>query len=280
MRNGFSLSKNVCKISGGMKLYTSADHVMGLVMRGTKLVYDGPEVVRVHERELFYIPAGRYYADELPDGEHPYEEVVVSFSPGQLSRTLALLSAHFGAVPDGHCKCPECSDSNAVVFPVWRAMSSYFASLAPYIRSGAPNSTIEQIKMAELIALVISNPDCCIQNRIFGGGDTESEDFEQVVRANIFTDASLEDLARMTNRSLTAFKKEFRRRFHESPHRWITRQRLAHARMLLISTSMPVADIGTECMLPNPSHFIKVFGGEFGITPAAYRKRHLEEEFV
>ena len=49
-----------------------------------------------------------------------------------------------------------------------------------------------------------------------------------------------------------------------------------HSRLLLISTSKSVSEIGHECAFPNTSHFIKLFKKEYSITPSAYRVRHLE----
>lgn len=59
-----------------------------------------------------------------------------------------------------------------------------------------------------------------------------------------------------------------------SPHQWLIRQRLIHARLLLISTDKAIAEIGTACAFPNTSHFIKLFRKQYGMTPETYRNRH------
>lgn len=97
------------------------------------------------------------------------------------------------------------------------------------------------------------------------------ESFEQVIYDHIFKPVSIEELASKTNRSLTSFKKEFRRHFDIPPHKWFVRQRLVHSRLLLISTSKSIAEIGNECTFPNTSHFIKLFKRAYRMTPAAYR---------
>ena len=48
-----------------------------------------------------------------------------------------------------------------------------------------------------------------------------------------------------------------------------------HSRLLLISTSKSISEIGNECTFPNTSHFIKLFKKEYQMTPATYRHRHL-----
>ncbi|MFR6556698.1 MAG: helix-turn-helix transcriptional regulator [Alistipes putredinis] len=69
-------------------------------------------------------------------------------------------------------------------------------------------------------------------------------------------------------------QKEFFRIYGTSPHQWLIRQRLIHARLLLISTDKAIAEIGTACAFPNTSHFIKLFRKQYGMTPATYRNRH------
>lgn len=48
-----------------------------------------------------------------------------------------------------------------------------------------------------------------------------------------------------------------------------------HSRLLLISTSKSISEIGNACTFPNTSHFIKLFKKEYQMTPAAYRNRHI-----
>jgi AraC-like DNA-binding protein len=105
--------------------------------------------------------------------------------------------------------------------------------------------------------------------------DVASGNFEQIVYNHMFKDVSIEQLSEICNRSLTSFKKEFRRHFEMPPHKWYIRQRLMHSRLLLISTTKSVSEIGHECAFPNTSHFIKLFKKEYSITPSAYRSLNL-----
>ena len=137
------------------------------------------------------------------------------------------------------------------------------------------DETAENIKMTELIYLIASHEDCCIKSKLLSNVDAAKENFEQTVYDHIFKDISIEELSKLTNRSLTSFKKEFRRHFQMPPHKWYIRQRLMHSRLLLISTSKSISEIGNECTFPNTSHFIKLFKKEYQMTPATYRHKHL-----
>lgn len=266
----------------GIQPHTLSRHAVGFVIRGQKLIYYGDTACQANPGDMFYFPAGHHYTENIPERDRPFEQIVVYFTSEQLSRCLTQLSVNFGLVISGHHICDNCQGRSHVVFPAWSAMRSYFSTLNHYIRDGvlSDNPAPENLKMMELIYMIVSNPECCIQNKILEHSDVLRESFEQIVHNNIFTDCSIEKLARLTNRSLTSFKKEFRRQFRESPHKWMIRQRLMHARLLLISTGKPIAELGAECNFPNTSHFIKLFKKEFSLTPSVYRHRHNERKTV
>ena len=136
------------------------------------------------------------------------------------------------------------------------------------------DAAAENIKLTELIYLIVSQDKACLKNKVLNNVDTARDNFEQIIYSHIFTDISIEKLAEKCNRSLTSFKKEFRRHFFMPPHRWFIKQRLMQSRLLLISTSKSISEIGIECTFPNTSHFIKLFKKQYGLTPAIYRNQH------
>lgn len=161
--------------------------------------------------------------------------------------------------------------------PAWGSIRNFFTNANNYLRDEDfhHDETAENIKMTELIYLIASHEDCCIKSKLLSNVDAAKENFEQIVYDHIFKDISIEELSQLTNRSLTSFKKEFRRHFQMPPHKWYIRQRLMHSRLLLISTSKSISEIGNECTFPNTSHFIKLFKKEYQMTPATYRARHI-----
>ncbi len=264
----------------GIQPQTLSRHAVGFVLNGQKLIYCGDTAYRAEAGDIFYLPAGNHYTENIPGRDVSFEQIVVYFTPEQLSRYLTQLSVNFGMVIEEHHICSNCQNREHSIFPAWNTIRSYFSALDQHIRDGVmvDNPTYEELKMMELVYMIVSNPECCLQSKILEYSDVMRESFEQIVYNNIFTDCSIEELARLTNRSLTSFKKEFWRQFHESPHRWLIRQRLMHARLLLISTGKPIAEIGTECSYLNTSHFIKLFKKEFSLTPSVYRNRYKERK--
>ena len=247
------------------------------MVRGRKYIYYGDIRHEIGQGHLFYLSAGCHYTEEVPENGEAFEQISVYCTPGQLSHVLNLLSVHYRFQPENsHC-CDSCSGTKHVVCPEWDAVRHFYTDIGQYLREDIfhRDKTVGLLKMTELIYLILTREDCCLKNRILETIDSDKDNFEQIIQRNVFNDLSIEELARLCNRSPTSFKKEFKRCFYEPPHKWFIRQRLMHARLLLVSTGKPVTEIGNECNFSNTSHFIKLFRKEYGMTPANYRSRHI-----
>lgn len=258
-------------------------HGIGYVVRGKKCIYYGDICHEVNQGDIFYLSIGVHYIEDFPEGAgKPYEQIMFFYSPDSLSNILSALNIGYHMNITGSHSCDNCRDRNYVICESWSIMKGFFSTVSHYIREGffSGNPGAEKLKGTELIYIVMSNPDCCIKSKILDSADVTGENFESTIQKNIFSKISIEDLAGLCNKSLTSFKKEFRAHFHESPHRWLIKQRLMHSRLLLISTNKSVSEIGNECNFPNTSHYIKLFKKEYGITPAAYRTKSKDRETV
>jgi AraC-like DNA-binding protein len=73
------------------------------------------------------------------------------------------------------------------------------------------------------------------------------------------------------SRSRSAFSARFRHLVGESPKRYITRTRLAHAATLLHKSDASLAEIAHVVGYGSEFSFAKAFKRTFGIAPGAYR---------
>lgn len=249
---------------------------IGYIMRGEKHVYYGDTHHTIARGEMFYMGVGTHYVEYIPEGGKPFEQVVVFYSPQLLHKILMHLNMNYQLNITNTHICDRCRRVNHISIETNVIMRSYFQHLLSYLYEDnfMRDETAENIKMTELIYLIASQEDSCLKSKVLRNVDAAHDNFEQIVYSHIFHDISIEELASKSNRSLTSFKKEFKRHFMMPPHRWFIRQRLMQSRLLLISTSKSVSEIGIECTFPNTSHFIKLFKKEYGTTPAMYRAQH------
>ncbi len=251
-------------------------YAIGYVVRGTKHIYYGDACHTVSKGEIFYMGVGNHYVEDIPEEGRPFEQVIVYYSPELLQRTLLYLNMNYSINISNSHSCDRCRRLNHVSTEASTTLRSFFTHAVSYLQDDnfMHDEAAENIKLTELMYLIVSQSDGCLKSKILSNMDASRDNFEQIIYSHIFCDISIEELSTLCNRSLTSFKKEFKRHFYMPPHRWFIRQRLMQSRLLLISTSKSISEIGIECTFPNTSHFIKLFKKEYGTTPAIYRHRH------
>ena len=263
--------------NSGIESLTLSRYALGYIHRGSMNIYDGDKCHRIAQGEIFYLGLGNHYVEHLPDRTRSFEQIVIFLSAEELRKMLIRLSYNYGIRIRSNHSCEACRTASHLSMRAWDSLQALFASTNEMLRNeefSEIGDVVKQIRIAEILISISSHEDCCLKSKLLGNIDSSKENFEQVVYNNIFNDISIETLAGMCNRSLTSFKKEFRRRFGTPPHRWIIAQRLQNAILLLTATEKSVSEVGYECAFTNTSHFIKLFKKRYGETPVSYRTSH------
>jgi AraC-like DNA-binding protein len=96
-------------------------------------------------------------------------------------------------------------------------------------------------------------------------------DLAYFMEQNFNRQLSLLDMAKLTGRSVSAFKKEFTERFNTTPVKWQINRRLEYAAYQLKNSNHPVSAIAYSSGFENISHFSKVYKQKFGAPPSSAR---------
>ena len=154
-------------------------------------------------------------------------------------------------------------------------LHAFFNSVVPYfLRTKDINKPLLELKFKELILNVVSNPKNEDITSFFEGmlHDSFEDSTRTIMEENFRYNLGIEEFARMCNRSLSAFKRDFEEHFMTTPGRWLLEKRLQEAEFLLKSTSKPISDIAFETGFENLSHFSKTFKNKYGNSPANFRQ--------
>jgi AraC family transcriptional regulator len=92
------------------------------------------------------------------------------------------------------------------------------------------------------------------------------------VEANLASDISLAELARLVGLSPNHFCTAFRISLGDPPHRHLARRRVARARELLADPRLSVTDVALAVGFGSSAHFATAFKAQVGSTPTAYRR--------
>jgi AraC-like DNA-binding protein len=152
------------------------------------------------------------------------------------------------------------------------SMSSYFA------RTTEPDKELLELKFRELILTLADDPMnaellsyfCSLLN------EPNSVSLQRTMNDNYCFNLTLNQYAKLCNRSLSGFKRDFQKIMHTTPGKWLLEKRLNHALQLLKNKEKNVNEIAFESGFENASHFTSAFKKRYQSTPTAIRKSILE----
>jgi AraC family transcriptional regulator len=98
---------------------------------------------------------------------------------------------------------------------------------------------------------------------------------KEILHSRLAARLTIADVARECNLTPSYFAKAFRRTTGMSPHQYLTHIRLEEAKGLLLSSSLPLADIALICGFGDQSYFTRVFTRSVGASPGAWRRSML-----
>ena len=95
---------------------------------------------------------------------------------------------------------------------------------------------------------------------------------------NLDREVRVDEMAARMHMSPRTFARRFGDEVGVSPHKWLTEQRVAHARRLLETTSLPMEQIATQAGFGSATLLRHHFASAVGVSPATYRRRFAAQQ--
>jgi AraC family transcriptional regulator len=92
------------------------------------------------------------------------------------------------------------------------------------------------------------------------------------VESNINSNIQVSTLASVVHLSVSHFSRVFKRTFGETPHAYLTRQRIRRAQVIMMRSREPLAQVALHCGMSDQAHFTHVFRKIVGINPGMWRR--------
>ncbi len=153
-------------------------------------------------------------------------------------------------------------------------MQSFFQGMLAHFHEAPPGNELLRLKFRELLLAVVGDPHNAEVLNYFCSllHDPAHERVRRVMEDNFRYNLHLDDFARLSGRSLSAFKRDFNEVFGMAPGRWLRERRLERARTLLRTGALQVSEVAFQCGFENVSHFSRAFKEQFGHAPGAVRE--------
>jgi len=132
---------------------------------------------------------------------------------------------------------------------------------------------ILELKIKELILLLIKtkNVDSILEliTELYAPRTVQ---IKKVIDTHIYSNFSIDELAKLSNLSLSSFKREFKKTYNNSPQSFINSKRLEKAQALLLNTDLSVSDIAYDIGFNDPQYFTRLFTKNFDRSPSDFRR--------
>ncbi|ETN96947.1 helix-turn-helix domain-containing protein [Zhouia amylolytica] len=156
---------------------------------------------------------------------------------------------------------------------VTESLRVLYESFFSYLKE--PNKTpqkIVELKFREMLMNICLNPkNKNIKNVLFTLAQQSEYPIEQIMEEQYFYNLNIEEYARLCGKSLSTFKRYFKKAYNTTPSKWLLSKRLNLARELMLNTDFTIQQICYDCGFESDSHFVRSFKSTYGITPNKWR---------
>lgn len=150
-------------------------------------------------------------------------------------------------------------------------LQSCMASLIPYFDMDELPEQLASLKIAEAIT-ILRSIDPKIDGVLANFEAPGKIDLVTFMGKNFIFNIPLERFGYLTGRSLTTFKRDFKKYFNTTPQRWLTQKRLELAHYRIGQSQQKPIDVCYEVGFENLSHFSYAFKKQFGYAPSQLLK--------
>lgn len=222
---------------------------------------------QLKEREAILLRCGTYFLeflDQVNNGE--IEVVAVHLYPDFLKKIYIkdlptlIKKRHFSSRS-------QLLKSKKIISQFVKSFDLYFQN--PILVT----EEILELKIKEFILLLVQtkNVDSIVE-LISDLYSTKVTELKEVIESHLYSNLTIEELAKLSNLSLSSFKRSFKKEYDDSPKNYLVTKKIGKAKELLRLSKMPISEIAYEVGFNDPLYFSRIFKKKIGVTPTTFRQ--------
>ena len=250
--------------------FWTESNLITFVISGKKDWISAGDIYHIETGDALFIKKGVYTTKQYLDVEYC---VILFFMQDSFIKEFILNN------PDLNLKKFTPKNSFNQVYPIetTETFQSLVFSIFNYFKYGEdiPRNLVE-IKFRELLYNIVLNPkNSALINYFISLKEQAGSNLENIMLKNFQYDLKIEDFARLSGRSVSTFKRDFKNEFNTTPGKWILEKRLQRAKSLIVGTNLNINEICFESGFKNPSHFNEAFKRKYKSTPGEFRLENI-----
>src|SRR5258708_2846578 len=242
------------------------DHLLIFVLEGVYRVRYGQEEYTVRKNQMVLLKKSilveyRKYGE--PGNNNLLDYMLFFLKDDLLKEFLKMANVQMDRAPE----LVPVSVNN-----VTERLLKYVESLKPYFNEpDSIDAGLIRIKLLELL-FDLASADKNVMRQLLQMKQPARSNISVTVEENLLNPVSLTDLAYLSGRSLSSFKRDFQAIYNMPPSQWIREKRLDKATELLSATTMSVTDVCYTTGFEHAAHFSRLFKDHFGYSPSSGKR--------
>ncbi|MEJ5089403.1 helix-turn-helix domain-containing protein [Sphingobacterium faecium] len=240
-------------------------HLLLIVLEGSVVLTYGKQKYTVEKNDMILLKkatAVKYHKFGNVENDHIYDSLMFSIKDDLLKSFLSSSEVKVSK-PEGEIKTG--------VYPMNACLVAFAHSMKPYFfNDSVVHPGQLRLKIMELLYDVAE----CNRNmflQILQLHEPVRTDIRNVVEQHYASPVSVSELAYLSGRSLSSFKRDFQNIYNVAPATWIREKRLEKAKDMLETTALSVSDVCYSLGFENVSHFSRIYKEFHGQAPSISR---------
>ncbi len=243
-----------------------SQHSLVFILEGTKHIHSADGDIVLEKGEAFFCRKGCHLMSEMiPENGASFDTVLFFFNDSMFTGFVDQLDVVGLQEPK--------KDKSVFPIKVSDPIRIFLSSMIQVFDSSlGKDDDFLRLKVRELLHYLCSSEgNEEFINFLLSCRNGIRSDLGSVIEEYFNKNISLEDLAELSGRSLSTFKREFSRTFDTTPAKWIRERRLSWAAQLIRNSQKNITEISFESGYESLSHFSNLFRKKYGMTPREYR---------
>ena len=240
-------------------------HLLLIVLEGSVVLTYGKQEYKLGKNDMILLKkatAVKYHKFGNSENDNIYDSLMFSIKDDLLKSFLSTSEIKVSK-PEGEIK--------TAAYPMNECLVAFAHSMKPYFFD---HSVVHpgqlRLKIMELLYDVAE----CNRNmflQILQLHEPVRTDIRHIVEQHYASPVSVSELAYLSGRSLSSFKRDFQNIYNVAPATWIREKRLEKAKEMLETTALSVSDICYSLGFENVSHFSRIYKEFHGQAPSISR---------
>jgi AraC family transcriptional regulator, exoenzyme S synthesis regulatory protein ExsA len=267
---GLQFTYYICPpIASKYSIHTDQNYFL-YVLRGKKVLHTGDNSYVLLPGTAVMVRKGAYVMEWFED---EFEIMIIFIPEAFIRQIINEVRPHYRS--GNQTRNPS---ELVICLNTTSSMLACLDSLLPvFLQVPEPSDYILELKFREFILNILLNKgNQKIIDYFSESLEVTVSSVQEIMEEHFMENQPLSDYARLSGRSLTSFKSEFKKLYTISPGRWILQKRLEFARMLLATTHKNISEVASESGFENITHFSRVYKYKYGMPPNQFRKSILK----